>query len=576
MELKTYLAPLRKWWWLILASTIIAAVTSYIAVSQQPPIYRSHVTLMIGNTVNNPNPDGYEFYLSQQLALTYTDIVQRDVVRRSTQEALGLTWLPGYTAQVVPNTQLMEIAVTDNSPERAMVVANELATQLILQTPTISREEEDASRQDFIRNQLNDLELKIQETNDEIVAKQEELAGLFSARQIADAQTQIAALNNKLNTLQSNYANLLASSSAGAVNRLTVIEPATIPQYPVGPEVMMTVLTAAAIGFSLAVGAAYLLEYLDDTIKTPDDVEAIVKLPTLSGIAEYKPEGGQPYQLVTLKQPRSPISEAYRSLRTAVLFTNVDKQIRTMLVTSSGPAEGKSLTAANLGVVMAQAGHRVLIVDADLRRPMQHRIFEVARSNGMTNLLVDIPPKLEQSKLMELFVQINKSVVETAQPGLLILPSGPIPPNPAEVVGSGKMKMLLDLLATRFDYVIIDSPPVLAVTDAVIIGTRVDSVLLIASSGDTRGNQLKQAVQRLREVNANIAGVVLNRLTASSGDYYYYYYYQKSYYRDESGGDQDDGGSGGVTTTHEKRRRSRDHEVRRGRLLPEFFARLLG
>jgi Mrp family chromosome partitioning ATPase len=138
------------------------------------------------------------------------------------------------------------------------------------------------------------------------------------------------------------------------------------------------------------------------------------------------------------------------------------------------------------------------------------------------------------------------------------------------------MKMLLDLLATRFDYVIIDSPPVLAVTDAVIIGTRVDSVLLIASSGDTRGNQLKQAVQRLREVNANIAGVVLNRLTASSGDYYYYYYYQKSYYRDESGGDQDDGGSGGVTTTQEKRRRSRDHEVRRGRLLPEFFARLLG
>lgn len=575
MELKSYLAPLRKWWWLILASTIIAAVTSYIAVSQQPPIYRSHVTLMIGNTVNNPNPDGYEFYLSQQLALTYTDIVQRDVVRKAAQEALGLTWLPAYTARVVPNTQLMEIAVTDSSPERAMVVANELANQLIQQTPTTSREEEDSGRQAFIRNQLDDLEVKIQETNDEIIAKQEELAGLFSARQIADSQSQIAALNNKLNTLQSNYANLLASSSAGAVNRLTVIEPATIPAYPIGPEVMMTVFTAAAIGFSLAVGAAYLLEYLDDTIKTPDDVEEVGKLPTLSGIAEYKPEHGQPYQLVTIKQPRSPISEAFRSLRTAVLFTNVDKQIRTLLVTSPGPAEGKSITAANLGVVMAQAGHRVLIVDADLRRPTQHRIFEVARTNGMTNLLVEIPPKLEQSKLMELFVQINKSVVETAQPGLMILPSGPIPPNPAEVVGSGKMKMLLELLETRFDYVIIDSPPILAVTDAVILGTRVDSVLLIANSGDTRRNQLKQAVQRLREVNANIAGVVLNRLTATHGDYYYYYYYQKSYYRDDSTGDDNDG-SGGSGETRARRRKSHGQEPRRGRLIPDFFARLLG
>ncbi len=569
MELKAYTDPLRKWWWLILASTLIAAGSSFLAVSQQPPIYQARATMMIGSAINNPNPSGNEFWLSQQLAQTYTDIAQRGVVREAVMSALGLTWLPEYGVRTVANTQLIEIAVTDSSPERAMVVANELANQLILQTP-ISKEEASNERAGFINAQLDELELKIEETNAQILAKQEELAGLFSARQIADTQSQIAAMEAKQNTLQSNYASLLASTSKGAANTLSIIEQATVPQAPIGPEKMMTMITAAAIGLSLAVGAAYLLEYLDDTIKTPDDIQSIVKLPTLSGIAEYKPEGDKPYELVTIKQPRSPISEAYRSLRTAVLFTNVDKRIRTLLITSASPSEGKSLTAANLGVVMAQAGHRVLLIDADLRRPVQHRIFEIARNYGLTNLLVEMPGTLEATKLVELFIHINKVIAETAQPGLFLLTSGSVPPNPSEVIGSTKMKVLLELLSTRFDFIIIDSPPTLVVTDAVILSTRVDGVLLIANSGATRDNQLKQAVGRLREVNANMAGIVLNRLTARSGDYYYYYYYQKSYYHDDS---DDNNNEQGNTKPVRKKRESRP----RSRLaLPNFLARLLG
>lgn len=572
MELQAYLTPLRKWWWLMLASAVIAAVTSYLAVSQQPPVYRAHSTLLIGSAINNPNPSGNEFWLSQQLAQTYTDISQREVVQDAVKKALGLTWLPAYTTRTVPNTQLIEIIVTDSNPERTMVVANELANQLVLLAPTSSAGLGDAERQAFIRQQLDDLEIKIEETKSEILAKQTELAGLFSARQIADAESQVRALEGKLNTLQGNYASLLASSSQGAVNSLSVIEPATLPQYPIESEAMMTVLTAAAIGFSLAIAAAYLLEYLDDTIKTSEDVLSVGKLPTLSGIANFKTENGTPNELVTLTQPRSPISEAFRTLRTSVLFTNVDNPIRTLLITSSNPAEGKSLTSANLGVVLAQAGHRVLLIDADLRRPKQHHIFGVPMNYGLTNLLVQMNGALEQTKMVELLVNVNKVVRETKQPGLFLLTTGSVPPNPAEIIGSAKMKTLLGILSTRFDYVILDSPPALAVTDAVILSTRVDTVLLVTNAGKTRRNQLRQATNRLREVQANLAGVVLNRLTADSGDYYYYAYYKNGYYLDDLEGGK---AKPAQPTGSVENDQSNGKGVKKG-LLPHFFTRLLG
>lgn len=574
MELKLLLAPIRKWWWLILASGLIAGLTSFYTVSQQPPIYRTSAVLLFGSAINNPNPTGFELFLSEKLAKTYTDIAQLEVVRKSTMEKLGLEWLPSYATRVYPDSQLIEVEVTDSSPERAMVVANELANQLILRSPATATSEEEVARQAFIGEQLAELEVSIKETRDSINAKQEELSGLFSARQIADAQNQIAALNQKLISLQNNYASLAAGTSGKAYNSLSIIQPAEVPVVPVGPERLMTVFTAMAIGMSLAIGAAYLLEYLDDTIKNPEDVQHVSKLPILAGIAEYKPENGHKHKLVTIDQPRSPIAEAYRTLRTAVLFSNVDHKLRTILITSPSPSEGKSTTVANLGVVLAQAGHQVLIVDADFRKPKQKHIFNVRSGGyGLTNLLVDMDGSLNPEKMVELLIQVNRAAVPTGQPGLRVITSGPTPPDPADTVGSSKMKLLLDILKTRFDYIIIDSPPLLAVTDSVILSTRADGVFVVAAANMTRRNHLKQALQQLQDVNApNFTGIILNRLTASSGDYYYYYY-RSNYYTQEddrtdgqSGGDDGDGGSwvekalkGGINR----------------RLLPDFFTRIL-
>ena len=257
MELKEIISPLLKWWWLLLISTLVAAVSSFIAVSQQPLRYTASTTLMIGRVFTDPNPSYTELYMGQQLATTYADIASRQPVRQATMDSLGLTWLPAYNVRPINNTLLIVISVEDTDQVRAAAVANELANQLILQTPASSQS--DLERQAFINQQLDELQVNIQQTQGEIIDNQEKLAGLISARQIADAQTQIAALESKLRSLQNNYSSLLASSQQDASNTLSIIEPAIVPTRPAGTNVNMTVLSSAAIGLALAAGAAYLL-----------------------------------------------------------------------------------------------------------------------------------------------------------------------------------------------------------------------------------------------------------------------------------------------------------------------------
>ena len=259
MELQEYIAPLRKWWWLIVTATLIAGTVSYLSARQQPDQYRARTTLMIGRAIDNPNPSGAEFWLTQQLAQTYAEIASRQPVRDATMVALGLDWLPVIGVRALPDTQLIEIAVSDTSPQRAQAVANQLSHQLILQSPTSSEEMEEQSRQSFISDQLDGLEIKIEDTQVEITEKQEAQASATGARQLADLQAQVAASQVKLAILQSNYADLLSNSRQGAINTLNIIEPASLPTVPVGPVAATTVLVAAAIGFTLATGASYLL-----------------------------------------------------------------------------------------------------------------------------------------------------------------------------------------------------------------------------------------------------------------------------------------------------------------------------
>ncbi len=520
IELRDFFQPLRRWWWLLFLSTAIAAGSTYWYINQQPVRYESRTSAIVGGAINDPNPNSAQFWLSQQLAETYADLLNRDVVRQPTMAALGLEWLPPYTARVIPNTQLLEVRVTDTDPERARAVAEQLFQQLIRLSPTGNQ---DQQRTEFVSNELNDLQTDIQATKEEIQAKQDELATLFSARQIQDAQTQIAALQDKLASLQANFTNLLSTTQQGATNAITVIEKPHAGD-PIDNKFWLNILLAAAAGLVLAAGGAYLLEYLDDSVKNSDDVEKHLRISTLGAIPVMSGKEKKD-ELVMLSSPHSQGAESYRILRTNLQFVAVARELDALLITSSAPGEGKTVIAANLALALAQAGRKVVLIDADMHRPQQHKQFKLINNIGLTTALLSDP------------IQINPFLQQTVAPTLRVMTTGPLPPNPAELLGSQRMHDLLERLKTETDIIIIDSPPTTAVADTAVLSTLVDGVLLALYTGCTRIEMAKRALAALDQVGAHVVGAVLNRMpTRGSGSYYYYYqynYYRQYYRRDD-------------------------------------------
>jgi capsular exopolysaccharide synthesis family protein len=229
-----------------------------------------------------------------------------------------------------------------------------------------------------------------------------------------------------------------------------------------------------------------------------------------------KPRAHSPLRLITESDPKSPASEAYRTLRTNIQFAGLDEPCRTIVITSASPGEGKTTSAANFGVVAAQAGSRVCLVDSDLRRPALHRLFGMDNSRGLTTALVEGLPFAELAQ-------------PTRIPGLSLLPSGPLPPNPAELVGSNRMRERLEEAAgSAFDLVLCDSPPVIAVSDGVALAAQCDGVIVVVRAGAVAHDVVRRAVEQIEGVKGKILGVLLNNVDVKRGGYYheYYRYYQ--------------------------------------------------
>ncbi len=326
-------------------------------------------------------------------------------------------------------------------------------------------------------------------------------------------------------------------TEVGQLGNVTIIDRAVVPVSPVKPKKKMNLMLGAVIGLMLGLGLAFVMEYMDTSVRSIEDVEALGlhlmgTIPVIRAAhKDGRPEGGGARldeetrqveaRLVTHLRPKSPISESYRSLRTSIQFARSDAPVRTVLVSSAGPKEGKSTTVANLAITMAQLNTRTLLVDADLRRPILHKLFGVPRDVGLTNLLVG------RASLAEV-------LVPTPVANLTLVPAGVLPPNPSELLGSQQMKECLEQFRQRFDVVLIDSPPVIAVTDASLLARLVDGVLLVVNSGSTNREALLRAKELLEQVQAPVLGVLLNNITPTNmyGSYYYYYYYHYYYYGD--------------------------------------------
>lgn len=539
MELMQYFDVVRKWFWLIVVSTVIAAGASLVASWLATPVYKTSTTLMVSQTIQDPNPSSGDIYASQQLAQTYVQLARREPILRATVDALGLkqSWesLRGQVSAVpVQGTQLIEISVLDTSPARGQAIANEIARQLILQSPTTPSPERQA-RIAFIQSQLPLLEDRIRQAQQDVLNLGEQISVSNSARQIQDLSQQQSFLNSQITQWQTTYTQMLEALNQGTLNYLSVVETASLPSRPISPNIPMNVALAAVIGLALALGGAFLLEYLDDTVRSPEEAQKLIGAPALTVISRIDGES----KLIALTEPRSPITEAYRELRTNLQFSALDLPLKTILVTSSSPGEGKSITAANLAIVMAQGGYSVLLLDADLRRPVLHKLFNLNNGRGLTTWLVGAETRLsELPGLGSGWMQNSTLPTEdlktfsqaTRVAGLRVVTAGGLPPNPAEVLGSERMRQFLSEAQQAFDVVIVDSPPCGAVTDPVVLSQAVDGVLLVLDAHRTARQAARRASENLRNVNARLVGMVINRLDRSKGRYYYYSRYYSSYY----------------------------------------------
>jgi capsular exopolysaccharide synthesis family protein len=297
---------------------------------------------------------------------------------------------------------------------------------------------------------------------------------------------------------------------------------------------VLNTLLAAVLGLLIALGIAWVAEYLNDSVRDSDDVQDVSGLSTLGTIVQMKGEGGRSeiYQLATLLYPRSSVAEAYRTLRSNIEFSSVDAPIQTLLVTSAMPGEGKTVTATNLAVVFAQAGRRVLLVDADLRKPGVHVLFKLPNFQGLTTLL-----RRDEAS-------IETVVQRTEQDNLQVLTTGPLPPNPAELLGSQRMRAILEQLKAGYDLLVLDSPPVQAVADAAILSSFMDGSLFVIDAAKSRRRAVHQARETLDRAGAHVVGAVLNRIPskarAGHADYY------GDVYGGDAGPDRRAGGAEGL------------------------------
>jgi succinoglycan biosynthesis transport protein ExoP len=517
MELRTYISIVLKWWWLFLICPIVAAAPAYWASKSAIPVYRSTTTVMVGQVLEKTDPNSMDLYTSEKLAQTYGEIVRRQPVLQATVGALNLpmswTQLKGMVSvRLIENTQLMEITVTDTVPERAQTIADELAHQLILQSPTSPEKAAANQHREFVQRQLEELQAKIDDGNTRLVELDKEVTAAFSSEEAQKIQSQMTTLRSQINMWQSNYAQLLNFLGQTSPNYLSVIEPAQRP-IPITANTQQNLLLSAVVGLMVAAGIAFLLEYLDDTVKTPDDVAGVLGLTTLGSIVHL--EGSTyPEKLVTHQSGHSSASEAYRMLRSNIQFTSNGRPVRTLLVTSASPMEGKSVTLANLGVVFAQNGLHTILVDSDLRRPVLHKIFQLPNRVGLSNTLLAPVTKLTEGAIQPTEIE-----------NLCVMTSGPLPPNPSELLGSARMSQLIGELAKVADAVIFDSPPVLSATDAALLANRLDATILVTYAGHTRREAALRAVDQLQRAGSNLLGGVVNRLQKKSGGYYYYYHY---------------------------------------------------
>lgn len=449
------------------------------------------------------------------------DIDNKINAAKEKRETLLVRYTPEYKEVIAINAQIAEL-------EAQKVKINQEVSEKIKSEGV--KLEKNAEREVLasLRSQLGAAQQREAEARADFDrgASKANLEGQAETR-LTTLKREIETNRNLLDTYTQRQKEQELAIASGRPENIKIAANAVTPGAPIGPQRARNILVAFLVSFAVGIGLAFLLDYLDDSVKTSDDIGRHLGLPTLALIPHHfgsekrrlklaaangNGSGGTPIStgLITLEERHSPMAEAYRHLRTSLLFSSAGKPPQSILVTSSQPSEGKTTTAINTAVTLAQADADVVIVDCDLRRPRLHSYFDLENSQGLTNYL-------SGERNTEHLIKTCREL-----PRLKVITSGPIPPNPAELLSSNEMKNLLQFLRGRYKHIIIDSPPAISFTDAAILSTLVDGVVIVAMAGKSSIHLMRRFKHRLGNIGARIYGVVLNGIKAGSMEYDYY------------------------------------------------------
>ena len=517
------------------ATVIVVTLGSFIA----RPLYRATTTLLIDLESPNVLTTTGMVELQSQNYFSYKEYFQSQVeiitsygLAKKVFEEFGLGDKPGYrrakepvkkfmkTIKVEPvrDTRLLRISVENRDPELAARMTNRLAQLYVIRNLYYISKNElmNLFKNEYLKLEAKESELAkvYKDGHPEMVRLKEEMAEL-SEKITQEKQSQFN-YSNIETYLGKDSQHTLAGLKA---NNVSIQDPAEKPVIPVSPKRGLNFILSLLVGAFGGIGLAFFLEYLDDSARTVEDIERVVKWPFIGNI----PDIGSKDDLKEFEKdtfvhirPKDPVAEVYRIIRTRIIFSSTaEHPLKSVLVTSPGPQEGKTMTLCNLGIALAQNQKRVLLVDADMRKPRLHEVFKKPNDTGLSNYLAG------QSGFQDV---IQKTDIEN----LSFTAGGVLPPNPSELLASYKMKDFIAKAKEGFDFVLFDSPPIAMVTDAVIISRAVDGTIVIIESGKTSKRILARIHQLLDDTKARVAGMILNKVSLNSGSYYYSYYYGKA------------------------------------------------
>lgn len=551
MEFVQYVRLFRKWLWLILLAAFLAGGISFIVRTGQPSTYKAETILAIGRYIEAPNPNSADIRTGIDLAQTYAELVTTYDVLQGTIDNLDIPLTAErlretINVRILSNTSLLVISVTYTDPVLAADIANGLAGQLIAKSPTNLTE--DQQRQvALVNTQIEALNGQLEEQRAQLADMNRRLEAATGPEEIASLTAQRNVILDQINTATATIADFSATIATlqQRTNALDIVERARIPTQPSGSSVLSATVLGALVGATLAGGLALFIEYIDDRVRTSEQASELLSVPILGSVARFgKRRDTYPERLITRSSVPTVVAESYRSIRTNLLFLSSEDAHKVYVITSPGPVEGKSTTVANIAVSMAQAGMRVLVIDADLRRPVQHQIFGLENRVGLTTLLFADPVKSRvlarngdaEEPTME-NADLKHCVQETAIANLKVITSGFIPANPSEILGSALMVRWIDAFrqSPNIDIVLIDTPPALVVADSsVLAGTVKADVILVLDAEKTRRVGAIRAKEQFDQVGIEVQGAILNRVNPRDEDYGYGYGYGYYYQTPET------------------------------------------